>query len=45
MEERVRFSDVLVIGGFDMDITASIERNPKSITEYTQILANELCAP
>jgi hypothetical protein len=73
MQERVRFSDVLVIGEFDMLITASIERNPnlirlsarselevpwyltpvrstllghirKSITEYTQILANELCA-
>jgi Lrp/AsnC family leucine-responsive transcriptional regulator len=31
MEERVRFSDVLVIGGFDMDITASIERDPNLI--------------
>jgi len=74
MEERVRLSDVLVIGGFDIDLTATIERDPNllrasakseliipwylvpvretvlrhirnSITEYTQILAKELCAP
>lgn len=74
MEERVRISDVLVIGGFDIDLTATIERDPNllrafakseliipwylvpvretvlrhirnSITEYTQILAQELCAP
>lgn len=74
MEERVRLSDVLIIGGFDMDIAATIKRDPNlllasakseltvpwylipvretvlkhirtSIIEYTELLAEELCAP